>query len=186
MPQAKRTFLEEFVSPSPFVLRFSKKLVRNAKGPILDVACGSGRHAFLLANLGARVIGVDKDLTPFREMRRRLVETTGFKSAVTSYKVDLDVDPWRFGEASFGAIINVHFLLRKLFPLFCRSLLPGGYFLFESVGGQGGNYLELPRAGEMETMLGSCFDFEHYQERRAGPKGQNAVTVQLMARRRTL
>src|SRR5258706_10593421 len=179
----KPTF-QELVSPSPFVSKFSRTIATNAKGPILDVACGSGRHAFLLASLGATVIGVDRDLKSFREMQRRLAEIIGFRCAVKSHQVDLNVDPWGFKRSSLGAIINVHFLLPKLFPLFCRSLAPGGYFLFESVGGQGRNYLELPHAGEMEKTLRDCFDFDHYEERGVGPKGQDAVAVRLLARRR--
>ena len=53
---------------SALVRRFASRLVDAAAGlPILDVACGSGRHALLLLQLGCSiVICVDKDLATFR------------------------------------------------------------------------------------------------------------------------
>jgi len=98
--------------------------------------------------------------------------------------MDLAHDPWPFGPGTAGAIINVHFLLPALFPLFQSSLIPGGYLLIETVPAHGGNYLELPRAGELRSALQGAFDFEFYKERKAGPGNYDAVTVQLLAKRR--
>jgi hypothetical protein len=83
-----------------------------------------------------------------------------------------------------GGIINVHFLLPALFPFCESSLSPGGYLLLETVPGCGGNYLELPKAGGIRSALGKAFDFEFYKEGKVGPRGYDAVTVQLLARRR--
>jgi hypothetical protein len=44
--------------------------------------------------------------------------------------------------------------------------------------------MELPKAGEMRLALGKAFDFEFYKESKVGPRGYDAVTVQLIARRR--
>jgi 2-polyprenyl-3-methyl-5-hydroxy-6-metoxy-1,4-benzoquinol methylase len=49
----------ELARPSAWVQRFAA--VIPAGGRVLDVACGSGRHARPLAQLGFQVIGVDRD-----------------------------------------------------------------------------------------------------------------------------
>lgn len=52
------------LEPSPLVRRFAAKIVDAAAGkPVLDVACGSGRNALALSQLGCAVICVDRDLT---------------------------------------------------------------------------------------------------------------------------
>ena len=99
-------------------------------------------------------------------------------------RLDLMKDPWPFGSGTVGGILNIHFFAPTLFPFFARSLSPGGYLLFETVPGCGGNYLELPKAGEVRTALGKAFDIEFYKEGQVGPHAYNAVTVQTLARRR--
>jgi hypothetical protein len=59
----------------------------------------------------------------------------------------------------------------------------GGYLLFETMGGQGGNYLQLPRAGQMRTLLEPGFKMLFYREKRVGPPEANAVSVRLLARK---
>jgi hypothetical protein len=93
-------------------------------------------------------------------------------------------DSWPFGPIFAGGIINVHFLLPQLFPSFERSLLPGGYLLLETVSGYGGNHLELPKAGELRSVLEKVFQFEFYQESPVGPSDCDAVTVRMLARKR--
>jgi len=73
-----------------------------------------------------------------------------------------------------------------LFPLFAKSLSPGGYLLFESIPGHRGNYLELPKAGEIKAVLEQSFDLPFYEESKAGPHDYDAVTVRLLARKREL
>jgi hypothetical protein len=102
---------------------------------------------------------------------------------LTLQHLDLVRDPWPLGADTVGGIINVHFLLPALFASFERSLRQGGYLLLESVPGCGGNYLDLPRAGEVKSALGKAFDFEFYKEGKVGPPGSDAVTVKAVARR---
>lgn len=83
-----------------------------------------------------------------------------------------------------GGIVNVHFFLPSLFPFFQSSLPPGGYLIFESVPGCGGNYLELPARGYVRSLLASGFDFEIYKERKVGPPDHDEVTTLTVAKRR--
>jgi hypothetical protein len=80
-----------------------------------------------------------------------------------------------------GGILDIHFLDRSLFRYFTRSLRSGGYLLIETVGGYGGNYLELPKAGELRTMLRRTFDLVVYSEKKVGPREIDAVSVRLLA-----
>jgi hypothetical protein len=98
--------------------------------------------------------------------------------------MDLVEDPWPFPESSFGGIINVHFLLPSLLPSFERSIIANGYLLLETVPGCGGNYLQLPKAGELRMSLEKGFVFEFYKERKVGPSSVDAVTVQLLGKRK--
>jgi SAM-dependent methyltransferase len=160
--------------PSALVRRFGSKIAAAAVDkPIVDVACGSGRNAIFLATLGCTVICVDRDLTrlPKQKSPLRLSRKLIFR------QMDLAKDSWPFGPRSVGGIINVHFLLPKLLPLFHRSLSPGGYLLVETVPGHGGNYLELPKAQELRIALEKGFDIELYRETKVGPTNYDAVTV---------
>jgi len=69
------------------------------------------------------------------------------------HELDLLNDPWDFAEGAAGAIVNVHFFLPSLFSRFGHSLKPGGYLIFESVPGCGGNYRELRLASYVRSRL---------------------------------
>ncbi|MFZ0739559.1 MAG: class I SAM-dependent methyltransferase [Candidatus Acidiferrales bacterium] len=188
MQRKRRASLDfEAPEPCPFLRRFATYIVgSNLDAPILDVACGAGRNAVFLAQSGRQVICIDKDLT---ELRMRCSSDPPRDNCCDNLQLcemDLVHDPWPFGAGTAGAIISVHFLLPALFPRFESSLLPGGYLLIETVPAHGGNYLELPRAGELRFAFQRAFDFEYYRERKAGPGNYDAVTVQLFAKRRQL
>jgi SAM-dependent methyltransferase len=174
------------LGPSSLVRRFASKIAACAAGkPILDVGCGSGRNAVFLALMGCTVVCVDRDLTSIQGHQRQL-RRTSMRQAVTRLtlvKLDLMNEPWPFGACAIGGIINVHLLLPMLFGCFENSLSPGGYLLLETVPGCGGNYLDLPKAGELRDTLGKAFDFELYRERRVGPRDYKATTVQVIAQR---
>jgi hypothetical protein len=99
-------------------------------------------------------------------------------------QIDLKRDRWPFEQRSVGGIINIHFTLPSLFPFFGSSLVQNGYLLIETIPGCGGNYVELPRTGELKAAFEGCFFLEVYKERPVGPSDRNAVTVKLLARRR--
>ena len=156
-----------------------------ADEPILDVACGSGRNAIFLAQLGGKVICIDKDLTSLRRQATyKLNMSADEKQRLELRQLDLVQDSWPFGEASVGGIVNVHFFLPALFPLFEKSLKSGGYLMFESVPGCGGNYLQLPPAGYVRSLLTMGFDIEVYKERKVGPPARDAVTTTTVAKRK--
>ena len=126
----------EHSAGSPFgALGPSSWLVENAdliprQGKALDLACGGGRHTFLLAAIGLKVRAVDRDgakIASIREMSKRL----GFD--LEAEVVDLEArDGVDLGASIYDLILGIHYLHRPLFPAVLRALRPGGLLLYET------------------------------------------------------
>lgn len=172
--------------PSSIVKRLGPRIVDSAAGkPILDVACGGGRNAILLAYLGGDVICIDKDLTKLEAKCSRL-QAGPFGEAIRRIRrihLDLTNDQWPFDPEIVGGLVNIHFLHPPLFPAFRDCLQWGGSLLIQTVPGHGGNYVELPRAGALRQEFEQSISLEIYKEQKAGPEEVDAVTVQLFGRR---
>jgi len=98
--------------PSEWVLRWAHLVER---GPVLDVACGGGRHARLFAERGLEVFAVDRD------------------EPVRFVKADLeDGSPWPFTGKKFAGIVVTNYLYRPLFPVLRESLEEGGVLIYET------------------------------------------------------
>ena len=90
-------------------------------GRTLDLACGRGRNARLLAERGHRVVAVDVS-------REAL---TGLRApSITRVQMDLDAAAFRAG--ALDGIVCVSFLDRRLFASFSTWLRPGGSLLFDT------------------------------------------------------
>jgi len=170
-------------SPSPFVLNCFNS-VRNVPSNLAaDVACGYGRHAIFLASLGYNVACIDRDedaiLAISGSTRNANGEVSGHTFAV---RADLSLGvPLK--TACLGLLIAVHYPMLDLVPNFEALLMPGGYIILETFGGQGGNWRQLPKAGYIRTQLQFGFELIRYAERRVRPAGANAVSVRGFARR---
>src|ERR1700740_1648369 len=105
-------------APTSFVRRFAPLIARSANGlPIVDVACGSGRNATVFLELGCKVICLDKDLGQLRSQYR----SQTFPQGMEAVQIDFLHQPWPSVTDAVGGIINVHFLLPKLFHSFIKS-----------------------------------------------------------------
>lgn len=114
---------------SPWVHRFAT-LVPNGT-PVLDVACGGGRHLRRFRALGHPVVGVDRDLSGVAD----LADTP----AVTLIRADLEGGagwPLPLGEPpfgqQFGGVVVTNYLYRPLFPVLAAVLAPGGVLIYET------------------------------------------------------
>ena len=174
--------LDKILSPSPFV-RKSAASFASVGGPVLDLAGGSGRHAFYLAKSGVNVACLDIDLNPYFAMQKRLANYPQLLSRVNSIMIDFANDHWPFASGTVGGVVMVDFLLMSMFPKITDALATGGLLLVQTIGNHGQNYLQLPTAGLLKDALSRNFEFLHYDERSAGPSGAGAVTVRLLARR---
>jgi tellurite methyltransferase len=113
--------------PSPWLLANADLL--SQRGRALDVACGRGRHALLLAAAGFRVRAVDRDARAIRRLRT-VAQRVGFE--LLAETLDLEQPAVDLGEAAYDLIVVVHYLHRPLFPALARALAPGGVLLYET------------------------------------------------------
>lgn len=126
-----RHFLDPHEDMSNLVRRFRKERVRR----VLDVGCGSGRHAVLLARRGFRVTGIDVSPEGLRLTREWLREE-GLTARLK--KADF-FEPFPFADDAFDAVIaiqtihhGVHDRVRDSIGEMTRVLRPGG-LVFVSV-----------------------------------------------------
>ena len=93
-------------------------------GRVLDLACGSGRHARYLADLGFRVVAVDIDLTGVTEIAT--------DERVELIEADLENDAWPFVDMRFDGIVVCNYLHRPHFPLLINALDDAGVLVFDT------------------------------------------------------
>jgi SAM-dependent methyltransferase len=108
--------------PSSWVCRFM--LLVRAGGRVLDVACGSGRHARYLAGHGYRVEAVDRDAAALHG----LDDVAG----ITARVADLEAAAWPYTDERFDAVVVTNYLHRPLFAHLIAALAPGGVFIYET------------------------------------------------------
>ena len=156
--------------------------------PALDAGCGFGRNAVALASRGLSVLCVDQDLSrlqtlisvaPIRVAELKKPNTRAGKLYPVLAK--LSHTRWPFAQKCFGAILCIHFLDIQLLGAFSRSLVTNGRLYIETFGGHGGNYLDLPIAGQLSELLAPHFQLSFYRERKVGPADYGAVSVRALA-----
>ncbi len=116
--------------PSPWFLENARLAPRGAR--TLDVACGRGRHALVLAQAGSFVRAVDRDavrVEALRAVARRL------HLPLTAEVADLDAPGLSLGEEAHDLVLAFAGLRRAVFPALVRALAPGGLVLCEAVAG---------------------------------------------------
>jgi hypothetical protein len=91
------------------------------------------------------------------------------------YPVCADISRWPFARNLFSAIVCVHVATEELLDLFRDGIVKDGFLYIETFGNQGRNYLDLPKAGQLQNALASDFSTLIYRERKAGPVGYDAV-----------
>ena len=112
-------------APPAWLARHLDLLPPPAKGPVLDLGCGSGRAAVHLAELGYRVTGLDRQPEALA-LGRRLAATRGV--ACRFEAMDLR-DPGAVPAGRWAVVLAFRFLQRNLLDR-CRVLLePGGVAL---------------------------------------------------------
>ena len=103
-------------APSAWVERWAPLI---AHGTVLDVACGSGRHAKFFLSKGLKVVAVDRE--PQAIPGARFVQA------------DLEGGaPWPFPGERFEGVVVTNYLHRPLFPRLLEALAPGGVLLYET------------------------------------------------------
>jgi SAM-dependent methyltransferase len=119
-------------APSAWVARFAPLV---PAGEVLDLACGNGRHARHLAQLGHPVLAVDRDpqaLALALAAAGQAVNTVG--QGITTVQCDLEVPAfaWPFGTARFAGIVVTNYLHRPLFDALVASMKPDAVLIYET------------------------------------------------------
>ena len=129
--------------PSPWVQRWSHLLPVGAS--VLDVACGSGRHARWFAQQGCHVTGIDRDESAL----------AGLASVAHTIVADIENAPWPLAGRRFDAVVVTNYLWRDLLPTLVASVAEGGVLIYETFAaanetvGKPSNPAFLLRPGEL-------------------------------------
>src|SRR5258708_3679609 len=155
-------------------------------GPALDIACGTGRHALLLAARGQHVMAADFSRVALDTLEARAREMhTAVRHARSLSEprrplhrginlVRTDLERTEIPERCYDLILCIQYLQRSLFPQMARALRPGGVLLFETYthsqlefAGGPRNPSYLLKTGELRKAFPElCVLF--YRELRAG------------------
>lgn len=113
--------------PSSWIVANADLLPR--AGEILDVACGRGRHALLMAAAGYSVRAVDRNEERIAALS---ADAARLALAVRAEAVDLETEAVDLGMESYDVVLCINYLHRPLFPLLARALRRGGLLLYET------------------------------------------------------
>jgi SAM-dependent methyltransferase len=114
--------MHETDSPSAWVRRWAPLVASGAH--VLDVACGTGRHARFFAARGASVDAVDRDAVAGEALQD--------EPAIRFLAADIEMGPWPYAGRRFDAIVVTNYLHRPLFGPLLASLAPGGLLIYET------------------------------------------------------
>jgi SAM-dependent methyltransferase len=142
----------EIIPPSPWVEHYCSQLP--ALGRVLDLACGRGRHARLLAGQNLAVLAVDRNI----EALSVLDGVPGIETAC----LDLEGEDWPLAGQQFAGIVVTNYLWRSRLPDVLTMLAPGGVLIYETfmLGneryGKPSNPDFLLRPGELRTVVATA------------------------------
>lgn len=139
--------------PSRWVVRFAALIPPG--GAVLDVACGSGRHARYLLGRSHPVAALDRDISGLTALKS--------EPGLEAIEADLeDGSPWPLAGRQFAGVVVTDYLYRPLFPALVAAVAAGGVLIYETfaVGnerfGRPSNPAFLLRPGELlEAVRGA-------------------------------
>ena len=122
---------------------------------VLDLACGSGRHALAAASLGAKVTAVDKDAAQLdagrKEAKVRGLEVQWLEADLRNGLPDL---------GTFDTVLMFNYLDRAKMPAIIDAVGPGGFLILETFleaqkafGWGPSNDAHLLRSGELVKLV---------------------------------
>ncbi|HWI18780.1 MAG TPA: rhodanese-like domain-containing protein [Vicinamibacterales bacterium] len=141
--------------PSPWLIENADLLSRG--GRVLDVACGRGRHALLLASAGFQVHAVDRDPDAVA-----FVEQTADRLSVQLQADVIDLEtapPPSLGSQEYDLVLGFNYLHRALMPAIRDAVKPGGLIYYQTFTtrqaerGRPTNPAFLLREGELAELL---------------------------------
>jgi tellurite methyltransferase len=102
-------------APDPILVQLAESL---PPGRALDLACGAGRHATYLAQLGWQVTAVDSSPAALAHL----------PPSIDARLVDLERGEFAIEPGAYDLICDFLYLQRDLFPAIREGIRPGGTF----------------------------------------------------------
>jgi tellurite methyltransferase len=116
-------------APAEWLVEHRSLLVASAGGGrALDVACGDGRNARYLAELGFDVDAIDISDVVVGRLREAAAKR-GLN--VSARAADLELEP-DLPRGEYAVVVNFNYLQRSLFTGLAGALRPGGQLFFET------------------------------------------------------
>lgn len=141
--------------PSSWLIANADLLPKNGK--VLDVACGRGRHALLLAAAQFELVAIDNN--------PKVIDTLREAAAAANISLQTELLDLEAGEVDLGTdradvVLVFHYLHRPLFPTLIRALRPGGLLFYETFtveqaqrGRRPSNPAFLLKLGELDELV---------------------------------
>ena len=112
-----------FRTPSAWVTRWADMVPPGT--PVLDLACGNGRHGRFFLERGHPTLFLDKDLSAVSDLPKG--------NGISLMEVDLeDGSPFPLTGRQFGGIIVTCYLHRPILPAIIDAVAPGGTLIYET------------------------------------------------------
>lgn len=112
---------DHLTNASPWVERFATLILK--QGVVLDLACGGGRHAVFLAQLGYNVLAVDQDVSQLESLAYPTIQTKS---------LDLELEEWPLTGIQFSGIVVTNYLYRPHLDRLPQMLSPQGVLIYET------------------------------------------------------
>jgi 2-polyprenyl-3-methyl-5-hydroxy-6-metoxy-1,4-benzoquinol methylase len=114
-------------APSPWLAEHHALLVGVPGRLALDVACGDGRNAAYLAQLGFEVDAVDVSDVAIDALR-----AAAAASGLTIHATERDLEAAGLPDGPYDVIVQINYLQRDLFGALAGALAPGGVLVVET------------------------------------------------------
>ena len=109
--------------PSDWVVRFAAAVPPGA--PVLDLACGTGRHSRFFLERGHPVTRIDRYSAGVSDRLGR--------EDFTLVEADLESGgDWPLGTKEFGAVVVTNYLFRPILPHIVCAVAEGGVLMYET------------------------------------------------------
>jgi SAM-dependent methyltransferase len=118
MPANNRQALQ----PSSWVVGHAKRIPTD--GRVLDLACGSGRHARWLRRQGHTIVAADIKLDGVADLRDQ--------DGIELLETDLEQDNWTLEGQLFAGIVVTNYLYRPHLPQLIENLQRPGILIYET------------------------------------------------------
>ena len=165
-----------FDAPVPLVVKFAPP----AGGRALDLACGSGRNALYLTQLGWQMTAVDGSPVAVEVLKARAHER-GLDVDICI--ADLERGEFEIPPGTYDLILDCYYLQRDLVPLMKAGVRPGGMIIsivHLADADQPGGTPKRAYPGELRRLF-EGWKILHYREGQPGESCHQRAVAEIVA-----